>query len=162
TGQQAANVKQVSLIERELKGVDDLFAKNLVPVTRVTTLRRDASRLEGESAQLISSVAQAKGKIAENKLQAIQIDQDFRTDVIKEVRDLEGKEAELAEHQVAAEDQLRRVELRAPQSGIVHELAVHTVGGVISPGEQIMLIVPDNDELVVEVKVAPQDIDRVH
>jgi HlyD family secretion protein len=162
TGQRAANAKQVSLIERELKGVDDLFAKNLVPVTRVTTLRRDASRLEGESAQLISSVAQAKDKIAENELQAIQIDRNFRTDVIKELRDLEGKEAELAEHQVAAEDQLRRVEIRAPQSGIVHELAVHTVGGVISPGEQIMLIVPDNDELVVEVMVAPQDIDRVH
>jgi HlyD family secretion protein len=161
-GQQAANAKQLSLIEQELKGVDDLFAKNLVPVTRVTTLRRDASRLEGESAQLISSVAQAKGKIAENELQAIQIDQDFRTDVIKELRDLEGKEAELSEHQVTAEDQLRRVEIRAPQSGIVHELAVHTVGGVITPGEQMMMIVPDNDELVVEVKVPPQDIDRVH
>jgi HlyD family secretion protein len=162
TGQQSANVKQLALIQQELTGVDELFAKNLVPITRVTTLRREASRLEGEGAQLLSSVAQAKGKIAETELQSIQIDQDFRTEVIKELRDLEGKEAELSEHRVAAQDQLKRVEIRAPQAGIVHQLAAHTVGGVIAAGEPIMLIVPDGDALVIEVKIAPQDIDRVH
>jgi HlyD family secretion protein len=162
TGQQSANATQLALIQQELKGVEELYAKNLVPLTRVTTLRRDASRLDGEAAQLLSSLAQAKGKIAETELQSIQVDQEFRTEVIKELRDLEGKEAELSEHRVAAEDQLKRIEIRAPQSGVVHQLAVHTVGGVISPGEPIMLIVPDNDALVVEVKVAPQDIDRVH
>jgi HlyD family secretion protein len=162
TGQQAANSQQLGLIQQELKGVDELFAKNLVPITRVTTLRREASRLEGDGSQLISTLAQTKGKIAEMELQSIQIDQDFRTDVIKELRDLQGKEAELSEHRVAAEDQLKRVEIRSPQGGIVHQLAAHTIGGVIAPGEPIMLIVPEGDALVIEVKVAPQDIDRLH
>jgi HlyD family secretion protein len=65
------------------------------------------------------------------------------------------------ERVAAAEDQLRRVDLRAPQSGVVHQLSVHTVGGVITGGETIMQIVPRLDELVAEAKVAPQDIDQV-
>ena len=65
------------------------------------------------------------------------------------------------EKKVAAQDQLRRVDIRSPQDGYVHQLAVHTVGGVISPGEQIMLIVPEADALTVELKVQPQDIDQL-
>jgi HlyD family secretion protein len=62
---------------------------------------------------------------------------------------------------VTAEDQLKRVEIRAPQSGTIHQLAIHTVGGVIAPGEQILLVVPDADDLVVEARIAPQDVDKV-
>jgi HlyD family secretion protein len=69
--------------------------------------------------------------------------------------------AELTERKVAAEDQLKRIEIRAPQDGIVHQMSVHTVGGVISPTEPVMLIVPKGDALVVEAKIAPQDIDHV-
>ena len=63
---------------------------------------------------------------------------------------------------VQADDQLKRVDLRAPQSGIVHQLAVHTVGGVVSQSEPIMLIVPEDDHLMVETRIAPQSIDQVH
>jgi HlyD family secretion protein len=69
--------------------------------------------------------------------------------------------SELAERKIAAQDQLRRVELRAPIPGIVHELGVHTVGGVISAGEPVMLIVPSTDLLTIEVRIAPADIDQV-
>ena len=81
--------------------------------------------------------------------------------MLKDLRDAQGKIAELKERVTAAEDQLKRVDLRAPQAGIVHQLAVHTVGGVIGNGETIMQIVPHADELVVEAKVAPPDIDQV-
>jgi HlyD family secretion protein len=77
------------------------------------------------------------------------------------LREQQAREAELTERRVAAEDQLKRTEIRAPQSGAVHQLAVFTVGGVIAPSETLMLIVPEADKLVIDAKVAPQDIDQV-
>src|SRR5262249_26227379 len=112
--------------------------------------------------QLSGMMAQAKGKIAEIELQVIQIDQDLRTEVGKDLIETRSKISEAAERKTAAVDQLNRIDIRAPQSGRVHELSVHTVGGVITPGEQIMLIVPDADALAVEVKIAPRDIDQVY
>jgi HlyD family secretion protein len=158
-----AKKRELELIQQELKGVRELWSKNLVPFSRVTSLERDAARLEGERGSLVSTVAQAKGKITETELQIIQIDQDMRTEVGKELADIRGKTSELVEKKVAAEDQLKRVDIRAPQDGMVHQLAVHTLGGVIGPqGEPIMLIVPEEDALMVEAKIAPQDIDQVH
>ena len=124
-------------------------------------LQRDQTRLQGERGSLIADIARARGKISETELQIIQLDQDFRTEVLKDLRESQGKIAELKERVTAAEDQLKRVDLRAPQTGFVHQLTVHTVGGVISNGETIMQIVPRADELVVEAKVAPNDIDQL-
>jgi HlyD family secretion protein len=161
-GQAGAKQKEVDLIRQELEGVRSLWQKNLVPITRLNSLERDAARLEGERSQLSGMIAQSKGKIAEIGLQIIQIDQDLRTEVGKDLIETRSKLSELSERKTAAVDQLNRIDIRAPQSGRVHELSVHTVGGVISPGEQIMLIVPDADSLAVEVKIAPRDIDQVY
>jgi HlyD family secretion protein len=162
TTQMKARIQQVEWIKQELVGVHDLWQKNLVPFTRVTTLEREAARLEGERGQLIASIAQTKGKISETELQIIQIDQDMRAEVGKDLADIRGKTAELTERKVAAEDQLKRVDIRAPQDGMVFQSTVHTIGGVISPGEQIMLVVPQADALAVEAKIQPQEIDQVH
>ncbi|TIV09557.1 MAG: HlyD family type I secretion periplasmic adaptor subunit, partial [Mesorhizobium sp.] len=124
-------------------------------------LERDAVRLKGEHGQLTASIAQAKGRIAETRLQIIQIDQDLRSEVASELRDVQAKISEFVERKVSAEDQLKRIDIRSPQNGVVHQLGVHTVGGVISPGELIMLIVPVTDDLTVEARVAPQDIDQL-
>jgi HlyD family secretion protein len=162
TGQVEAKKKEVDFIHKELEGVRELWQKNLVPITRLTALERDTARLEGERSQLAGMIAQAKGKISEIELQAIQIDQDLRTEVGKDLIEARAKISELSERKIAAVDQLNRIDIRAPQNGRVHQLAVHTVGGVISPGEQIMLIVPDNDALAVEVKIPPRDIEQVY
>ena len=159
--QVAAKQREIELIGQELKGVRELWQKNLIPITRVTALEREAARLGGECGSLASSMAQSKGKISETELQIIQIDQDLRTEVGKELAEIRGKLSERMEKRVAAEDQLKRIDIRAPQDGIVHQLAVHTVGGVINPGEPIMLVVPRADALTVEAKIAPQDIDQV-
>ena len=111
--------------------------------------------------QLLASTAQAHGKMTETELQIIQVDQDLRSEVAKELREIQGKMAELMERKVAAVDQLMRIDIRAPQSGIVHQLTVHTVGGVITASEPAMLIVPESDELTVEVKLPPQNIDQL-
>ncbi len=159
--QQSAKTQEIGLIGRELKGVRELYAKNLVQITRLTQLEREAARLAGERAQLMASAAQTRGKISEIRLQIIQIDQDLSSEVAKELRDIESKIGEFVERKVTAEDQLRRTDIRAPQTGTVFQSAVHTVGGVITAGEPIMLIVPDADNLQVEAKVRPQDIDQV-
>ena len=80
----------------------------------------------------------------------------------EELSDVRAKISELSERKITAEDQLKHIDIRAPQTGRVHELAVHTVGGVIGPGETIMLIVPENDALSVQAKVSPNDIDELH
>jgi HlyD family secretion protein len=161
TAQQRAKKREVELITRELEGVRELFKKNLVQINRLTQLEREATRVDGEQAQLVASVAQAKGKIAEIELKIIQIDQDLSSEVAKEMREIDAKIGEFVERKIAAQDQLQRVDIRAPQTGTVFQLTVHTIGGVISPGEAIMLIVPDADSLTVEARVNPQDIEQV-
>lgn len=159
--QAGAKEREINLITSELSGVRDLYNKNLVPLSRVTALERDAARLQGERGQLVASTASARGKITETELQILQVDGDMRTEVGKDLAEIRGKWSELVEKRVAAEDQLKRVDLRAPQDGVVHQLAVHTVGGLVTPSEPAMLIVPTADELAVEVKIQPQDIDNV-
>jgi len=161
TGQSASKRREIEFIHQELSGVRDLWEKKLIPINRLMTLERESVRLDGESNQLMALAAQAKGKKTETGLQIIQIDQDLRSDVAKELREIQGKAAELVERKVTAEDQLKRIDIRAPQNGVVHQLAVHTVGGVISASETLMLIVPEEDALNVEVKIAPNDIDQV-
>lgn len=162
SAQTAAKAKEIALVTQELSEIEKLWAKNLAPLSKYTALQREAARIQGEHAQLTASTAQARAKIAETRLQILQIDQEMRTEVMKDLREAQAKEAELQERRVAAEDQLKRVDIRAPQSGIVHQLAVHTIGGVVNQAEPIMLVVPEGDTLVVEAKFAPQDIDHVH
>ncbi|HSA81123.1 MAG TPA: HlyD family type I secretion periplasmic adaptor subunit [Geminicoccaceae bacterium] len=149
------------LIEDELSGVRVLWEKQLMPIQRLKVLERDAAQVAGERGQLIAAAAQAKGRASELELQILQLDQDLRSEAAAELREVQARLAVLAEQRVAAEDDLRRVEIPAPQSGRVHQLAVHTVGGVIDAGQPIMLIVPDEDLLTVEARIAPQDIDQV-
>jgi HlyD family secretion protein len=159
--QASAKADEIDLIASELTGVQELWKKNLVPITRVTSLKREETRLRGERGQLISTVAQAKGKISETELQIMQIDQDLRSEVSTELREVQAKIAELVERRVAADDQLKRIDIRAPQDGIVHQSTVHTVGGVIGAGDPLMLVMPEGDKLSIEVKVSPQDIDQL-
>lgn len=159
--QEGAKSKEIDLIQRELKGVRELFEKNLVQISRVTQLERDAARLEGDRGQFIAASAQAKGKMAETELQIIQVDKDLSTEVSKELREINDKIGEFVERKVTAEDQLRRIDIRAPQDGMVLQSTVHTVGGVVIAGDAMMLIVPQTDNLSVEAKVNPQDIDQL-
>jgi HlyD family secretion protein len=159
--QQTAKAREAELIVGELKAVRDLYEKNLVPITRLNALERDAASIEGQRGQLIAAVAQAESRIAETQFQIIQIDEQMRAEAMQELREIQGKIAEYTERRVAAEDQLKRIDIRAPSDGYVHQLNVHTIGGVISPAEPVMNIVPINDKLELEAKVLPHEIDQV-
>jgi HlyD family secretion protein len=156
-----AKLNQLEWIGKELTGIHELWQKKLVPYTRVTNLEREKERLDGERGQLIATIWQSRGKITETNLQILQIDQDMRAEVGRELTDMRARLSEIVEKKIAAEDQLRRIDVRSPQNGVVHQLGVHTIGGVVGPGEVIMLIVPESDALSIEVKVQPQDIDQV-
>jgi HlyD family secretion protein len=159
--QEKAKDQEIVLVEKELTGVQQLYDKHLVQMSRLTTLERDAARLNGERAQFIAARAQAKGKITETELQIIQVDKDLVSDVSKDLRETNDKIGEFVERKVTAEDQLRRTDIRAPQDGMVLQSTVHTVGGVITAGDAVMMIVPQSDALSVEAKVNPQDIDKL-
>jgi HlyD family secretion protein len=161
TAQQDAKSKEMTIINQELQGVRDLWARNLVQISRLTSLEREEARLQGEHGQLIAAAAEAKGKIVETELQILQVDQESTSDVAKELRETDSKIGEYVERKVTAEDQLRRTDLRAPQDGVVFQSTANTVGGVITAGDPVMLIVPEADNLLVEAKVEPKDIDQV-
>ena len=156
-----AKTKQLELIGGELTGVQTLYDKQLVPLARLTALQRESARIEGERGQLTSSIAETRSRIGEAQLQILKVEHDFRSDVVKELGESQGKEAELVERGTAARDVLDRIEIRTPTSGVVQQLSVHSIGGVIKPGDSIMEIVPDLDDLRIEARLQPTDIDHV-
>ena len=160
--QQVAKADEIEWIHKELEGVMTLWQKNLVQFTRVVSLQRDLARAKGEQGQLVASEAENKNKIAEIELQIIQVDQDLRAEVGKDLASIRADTAETTEKKIAADDVLSRIDIRAPQDGIIHEMTVHTVGGVVSAGEAMMMVVPASDTLDVEAKISPQSIDQVH
>jgi membrane fusion protein, type I secretion system len=130
----------------------------------MTTLEREEARLQGQGGQMIASAAATKDKIAETQLQILQIDKDLASDVAKDLRETDSKIGEYVERKVAAEDRLKRTDIRAPQDGIVFQSTANTIGGVIAAGtagDPIMLIVPESDQLTVEVKIDPKDIEQI-
>jgi HlyD family secretion protein len=159
--QQAATMTQLELGKAELADVEPLLKRGLVQLTRVNTMKREISQLEGAAGQLTAQIAQAGGKIVETELQILQVDQDLRSEIVKELSEAQAIKAELVERRVAAEDQLKRIDIRSPQTGTVHQLQVHTVGGVVNAGETLMMIIPEGDKLVIEARVRQQDIEQV-
>lgn len=150
------------LIEQELAGVSRLHSQGLTPFSRLAELQRIGAQLSGDRGQLTAEIARTAMRGTETELQILQLDQDRRSEVLTELRDVDNKVAELTEQRVSAEDQLKRIDILSPQKGIVHELVVHTLGGVIAAGETVMQIVPINDNLVVDAKIQPADIDQLH
>jgi HlyD family secretion protein len=161
SAQQTSVEKQASLITAELQGVRELYQAKLVPLTRLNALEREAAALGGQRGQLIAAQSQTENKIAETELQILQIATDLTAETMRELRQVQDELAALSEKRVAAEDQLRRVEIKAPASGYVHQLNVHTVGGVVGAGEPVMLIVPDEERLQLEARIMPQDVDQL-
>lgn len=159
--QMEALLKQLVIVREELKDLSDLHERGLAQRPRITSLQREILGKEGTVGEIKARIAQSQGKIAEIELQVLQLDRELANEVAKEIREVETKIAELGERKAAAEDQLKRIDIRAPIAGIVHQLAAHTVGGVISASEPIMLVVPAADALIVEARINPADIDQL-
>lgn len=159
--QRSSMAGQLAIARKEYADLKPLYDSGGLQRTRMTTLEREVLRSQGVLGDIVAKIAQSQAKIAETELQITQIDNDFMTEVMKELRETETKIVELQERKIAAEDQLRRIELKAPSAGRIHQLAVHTVGGVISPSETLMTIVPTAERMIVEVRINPADIDQL-
>jgi HlyD family secretion protein len=159
--QLGAKLKQSKLIESELTSLRTLRKEGLVPVSRVLATEREAASLAGEEGELRSNRASAQGRIGEVKIEMIQIDEQLRNQALTELRDTEAKIAEMQERKISATARLSRMSIKAPQDGTIYQLAIHTEGGVISPGEALMLLAPEGDSLVLQAQVQPQDVDNV-
>jgi HlyD family type I secretion membrane fusion protein len=157
----AAKEEEIKLVGAERDKLDDLFAKKIVEYTRVYSVHRDSARILGERGEIMSSIARAKVRTSEIRLQVIAVDQNASTEAQRDLRLVDAKISELNERKLAIEDRLSRTEIRSPISGYVNELFAFTVGGVITPAARIATIVPDGVELKFEVKILPTDIDQV-
>lgn len=152
---------EIGLIEKELSGKRQLLAAGAIPFTQVNNLDRSALRLQGERGQLLSSISATKAKISELQLQIIQVEQQTFAAVSTELRDVANELATLVVDEASARERLRRTDVRAPNTGIVHLLSVHTIGGVVTPAETLMEIVPSSGVLQVEARILPKDIDQL-
>lgn len=159
--QEAAQADQLRILNEELTDLQSLLESNLVPRARVNSLEREEARLRGLNGEIIARRARASESISEARLQAEQLRQQFRQEVVSALRDTENEISDLREQLIAATDVLTRTEIYAPQSGRAQEVAITTVGSVIQPGQVLLEIAPRNDRLIVEARVAPQDIDSV-
>ena len=145
-----------------MAGVEQLVAHGLERKPRLLQLRREMADMEGRRGDTLAQIARAKQTIAESEVDILSLKNDRQKDVADELRETEKKLHELEEQTQAARDVLARTEVRAPENGTITELRVHTPGGVVNPGEALLDLVPQADRLVVDAKVRPEDIDRVH
>jgi HlyD family secretion protein len=153
--------KRVALLQEEVGGVKQLVASGLERKSRLLQLERDLADADGKRGDTLAQIARAKQTIAEAEIDILSLQNDRQKDVADELRETQKKGHELAEQVQAAADVLARDDVKAPENGIITDLRVHTPGGVISPGEALLDLVPEADRLVVEVQVRPEDIDRV-
>lgn len=159
--QRASKDDEIALLEIEYKRIKGLADKRLIESTRVYTSDRDKARLMGERGEANAAIARAKARMSEIRLQIISIDENGRTEAQRELSLVETKMSELHDRRTAVEDRLARTDIRAPIAGTINELNIHTVGGVISPAEVLVTIVPANAKLKIEVRLAPISIDQV-
>jgi HlyD family secretion protein len=154
--------RRTVLLQEEIAGIRELVSKGLERKPRLLQLERDMAEMDGKIGDTTAQIAKAKQVIAESEVDILSLQNDRQKEVADELRETEKKRQELEEQAQAAADVLARTEVRAPESGVVTDLHVHTPGGVVTAGEALLDLVPDADRLVVEVQVRPEDIDRVH
>ncbi|ESW81432.1 MULTISPECIES: HlyD family type I secretion periplasmic adaptor subunit [unclassified Mesorhizobium] len=159
--QEIACEKSTEILQKEIAALSGLRDQGIVSDQRLNSLKTQVATFGGERGEKIAHQAQTAARIAETRLQILQIDPDFKTEVGQELREVQAQVGEYVERKVAAEQELRRIDIVAPQSGAIQQLAVHTVGGVITPADPIMLIVPEGDDLALEARITPKDIDQI-
>ena len=159
--QRNSNDRQIAFIDDELRSLQKLVRKNLVPRRRFLALQREAERIRGQSAALNVNIIRAQSTVDEITLEGLQAQRQFREQVTTELRTIEPRISTLAEQKVAAAKKLSLIEIKAPVNGFVVDLKVHTMGGVVRPGEPIMDVVPENEELILEARVPTSDVDKI-
>jgi len=159
--QRKAKQEQADIIERSFYQKSLAASRGVISGNAMDTIRRQKSELIGDIGDLLARVAQARGSIEEIELQILQVDKEFREKVLSEIRQNQTSSGELREKSLAIQEQLRRIDIRAPQAGRIHNMSIFTIGGVISPAKPILQIIPANANLIIETKIEPKDVDQI-
>ncbi|WP_046865604.1 HlyD family type I secretion periplasmic adaptor subunit [Microvirga massiliensis] len=149
-------------ISRELDSLMPLYEKKLVPMTRITTLQREKLRLEGQISNSEISITKLTERVQELTLRREQARQDYRQEASASLAELQKSLNEIRQNVIVAEDTQRRSEVLSPTEGVVQQMRIFTVGGVVGAGDPILDVAPTSEDLVVRAKVSPLDIDRVY
>jgi epimerase transport system membrane fusion protein len=152
---------RADLYRQEIDALNKLFEKGFSDNSRLREYERLEAEVLGERSQHEASLAGAKVQIVETELQIVQLKRDFDTEVAERLREVQPEIADLRERIQALTKTVERTEIRAPVSGSVVGLTVHTQGGIVEPRQKILSIVPKDAQLIIEAKVSPNDIDRV-
>jgi len=160
--QQKSDNKQIKLFKEEIVEFKALLKKGYTDKTRMRDMQRRVAELEGEVAKTSSNIGASKIKMGETKLEIIQIENKQQLEVAELLSQTLTKKNDLQERRMAIQDKLTRTKIVAQDSGMVLAMAVHTIGGVIAPGNPILEIVPQGENLIIEAQVSPVDIDKVH
>ncbi len=153
--------RQIAILEDELEGLRVLHDGGHAPRTRILAMEREQAQLEGDIGADRAAIARTENGIGEAEMQITQLRQQKQEEVVAELQEVQDRLADLKEEYAVASDVLERREVRAPLSGVVQNLQVHTEGGVVQPGSEIMQVIPEDDRLVIEAQIAPEEIDRV-
>lgn len=152
---------ELALVSKDLERLQKLRDQGMVVEERLTTLRRSKVRLQGERGAVSSEVARSLLSISELRLQELQLQDDTRRNALSELETVRQEKLRLIQLKVKAENRLQRLDIRTPQAGIVHNMQISTLDGVVKSGEILMSLLPDQDTLVVEARLLPTDIDQV-
>ncbi|WP_417581800.1 HlyD family type I secretion periplasmic adaptor subunit [Pelagibacterium sp.] len=153
--------EEIELVGNEHARLEQLAANGLIEGARVYAISREIARLTGEHGEVVANMARAEGRMSEVRLQIIATDETARNEAQRELRVVQAQITELSERLLAAEDRLDRVDIRSPIAGIVNELNVTTVGGVITPAQTLVTIVPDAADLKIELRLSIVDVDQI-
>ncbi|UXS32755.1 HlyD family type I secretion periplasmic adaptor subunit [Agrobacterium tumefaciens] len=157
-----ATDNELAIVKEDVSKTQELYKKGLVTLQRLNLLKRQLSNLEGQQGQYMAARAQTVGKLSELDLQLLQLDEDRKSEVTKDLTSIEATVAEYEERLAATRDQLDRLDIRSPIAGRIYQLSVHNINGVIQPGEVLMLVVPEKEELAIEANIVPKDIDQIY
>jgi HlyD family secretion protein len=149
-------------VSAELTDQRMLDGKGLIrrPVLRQT--EREVSRLKGEMGDIEARIAGARSQLTETEFKIAELTRNTRSEILRQLQDVTKKLSETQGQLAAAHDRLGRLEIRAPKTGLVHELVVHTIGGIVGPGQKLMSIIPINEPLIVDAKIRPDEVDQVY
>lgn len=159
--QRSARKEQLEIFEKELVGLRGLYEKGYFPKSKILAIERAIVQLRGAAGNDLALISRAKSARGEAQNQILSVKQRFQEDVVAQLRDVKVEITDLSERLLVANDVLKRIEIKAPRSGIVQGVKLHTVGGVIGAGDVLMEIAPQDEDLLVTARVSPADIDSL-
>ena len=161
-GQKTSKQELKASYSEEAKDLRELLAEGFADKQRLRDLERSLSASTGEIASLSSEIASSEMQIGETRLQILQIQKQFQEEVANKLSEVQAQLYDINQRLTATIDKVNRIQIKAPSAGRVMGLSIHNVGGVITPGRPILDIVPQGEELIIDARVSPMDIDRVH